>query len=230
MSEPVQRLVETGRLFAVQQDLDGRRFARITLQDGQLFLHSLLHQQTPAHTIQESEVVGLLDPSCTLAFLDLGWAGSSRGRVTIRLAPDTPLARQFVLLCTGQWGPTYHNSKLFGVWEMGQAGEWAIAQAGEWVEGGDYESNDGRGGATLLPDLRGQYRRSGRAGSVWSWCGLGRARGAKFGITTRDHPNCHRWLQVFGEVVSGLDVLRAAFNHSYITEVIVVDCGVLLPL
>ncbi|XP_069187231.1 uncharacterized protein [Procambarus clarkii] len=122
--KPVKRLVEAGRVLAVQEDQDGRRSARITLQDGQLYLHSLLRQPTPAdaHTLQESEVVGVLEPSCTLAFLDLGWAGSTRGRVTIRLTPDTPLARQFVLLCTGQRGHTYRNTKLLRVWGKGQSG------------------------------------------------------------------------------------------------------------
>ncbi|XP_069193637.1 uncharacterized protein [Procambarus clarkii] len=221
--EPVKRLVEAGRVLAVQEDQDGRRSARITLQDGQLYLHSLLRQPTPAdaHTLQESEVVGVLDPSCTLAFLDLGWAGSTRGRVTIRLTPDTPLARQFVLLCTGQRGHTYRNTKLLEVGNKGRPWECVI--------GGVYESNDGKGGAPLLPDLQGQYRRSGRAGAVLCWWVSESPRCAQFVITTRDD-QVYQWPNVFGDVVSGLDVVRAAVNHSDITEVTVVDCGVVLPL
>ncbi|XP_069193346.1 peptidyl-prolyl cis-trans isomerase-like [Procambarus clarkii] len=217
----VKRLVEAGRVLAVQEDQDGRRSARITLKDGQLCLHPLLRQPSPdhAHTLQESEVVGVLEPSRTVAFLDLGWAGSTRGRVTIRLTPDTPLARQFVLLCTGQRGHTYRNTKLLRVVKKGQLGEWVV--------GGDYESNDGEGGAPLLADLQGQYQRSGRAGAVWSWWDH---RSAQFNITTRDRQGGHQWPCVFGDVVSGLDVVMAAVNHSDITEVTVVDCGVVLPL
>ncbi|XP_069180681.1 tripartite motif-containing protein 59-like isoform X2 [Procambarus clarkii] len=243
MSEPVKNLVEAGRVVAVkslvedgrvvavQEHKDGRRSARITLQDGQLYLHPLLRQPTPAHahTIQESDVVGVLDPSCTLAFLDLGWAGSTRGRVTIRLTPDTPLARQFVLLCTGQRGHTYRNTKLLMVVDKGRPGERVV--------GGDYEINDGHGGAPLLPDLRGQYRQSRQAGAVrsWSvmvsrWWPLGDPTSAQFVITTRDRQAGHQGPGVFGDVVSGLDVVRAAVNHSDITEVTVVDCGVVLPL
>ncbi|XP_069180694.1 peptidyl-prolyl cis-trans isomerase-like [Procambarus clarkii] len=220
----VKRLVEAGRVVAVQEDQDGRRSARITLQDGQLYLHPLLRQPTPAHahTIQESDVVGVLDPSCTLAFLDLGWAGSTRGRVTIRLTPDTPLARQFVLLCTAQRGHTFRNTKLLGVGDKGLPGE--------WVRGGDYERNDGEGGASLLPDLRGQYRQSHQAGAVASWWPPGGPKSAQFAIITRDHQGGGPWSYVFGDVVSGLDVVRAAVNHSDITEVTVVDCGVVLPL
>ncbi|XP_069191061.1 uncharacterized protein [Procambarus clarkii] len=224
MREPVKRLVEAGRVLAVQEDQDGRRSARITLQDGQLYLHPLLRQPTPAdaHALQESEVVGVLEPSCTLAFLDLGWAGSTRGRVTIRLTPDTPLARQFVLLCTGQRGHTYRNTKLLEVWHKGQPDEYVV--------GGDYESNDGKGGAPLLPDLQGQYRESHRAGAVLCCDDLGGPRSAQFIITTRDRQDDRQWTHVFGDVVSGLDVVRAAVNHSDITEVTVVDCGVVLPL
>ncbi|XP_069193463.1 E3 ubiquitin-protein ligase TRIM32-like [Procambarus clarkii] len=220
----VKRLVEAGRVMAVQEDQDGRRSARITLQDGQLYLHPLLRQPSPAHahTLQESEVVGVLDPSCTLVFLDLGWAGSTRGRVTIRLTPDTPLARQFVLLCTGQWGHTYRNTKLLWVCYKGEPGE--------WVKGGDYESNDGKGGAPMLPDLQGRYRRSGQAGAVRALGGPRGPRCAQFIITTRDLQGGGQWSRVFGDVVSGLDVVRAAVNHSDITEVTVVDCGVVLPL
>ncbi|XP_045607951.2 peptidyl-prolyl cis-trans isomerase isoform X1 [Procambarus clarkii] len=220
MGEPIKRLVEDGQVFAVQQDEDGQRVARITLQDEQLCLHPLLRQPLPAHahTLQHSDVVNMLDPSSTLAFLDFGWAGSTRGRVTIQLAPDTLLSRQFVLLCTGQQGPSYHNTRLFRVSRK--------SRPGEWVEGGDYESNDGLGGAPLLPDLKGESRGSARAGDVWSrWLDH---RSAQFAITLRDHPG--RWSRVFGEVVSGLDVVRASVNHSDIKEVTVVDCGVVLPL
>ncbi|XP_069192089.1 uncharacterized protein [Procambarus clarkii] len=223
MREPVKRLVEAGRVLAVQEDQDGRRSARITLQDGQLYLHPLLRQPTPAHahTLQESEVVGVLDPSCTLAFLDLGWAGSTRGRVTIRLTPDTPLSRQFVLLCTGQRGHTYPNTKLLQVCDKGQPGE--------CVEGGDYESNDGKGGAPLLPHLQGQYRRSGRAGAVWARCGLWSPMNFQFVITTRDRQDNGQWSYVFGDVVSGLDVVRAAVNHSDITQSNVMGLSHVIP-
>ncbi|XP_069183412.1 tripartite motif-containing protein 59-like [Procambarus clarkii] len=224
MREPVKRLVEAGRVLAVQEDQDGRRSARITLQDGQVYLHPLLRQPTPAHahTLQESEVVGVLEPSCTLAFLDLGWAGSTRGRVTIQLTPDNPLARQFVLLCTGQRGHTFRNTKLLRVKYKGRQGE--------CVGGGDYESNDGKGGAPLLPDLQGQYRESGQAGAVLSFYRPWDPTSAQFAIITRDRQDGGQFIDVFGDVVSGLDVVRAAVNHSDITQVTVVDCGVVLPL
>ncbi|XP_069160624.1 uncharacterized protein [Procambarus clarkii] len=223
MRAPVRRLVETGLVLAVQEDQDGRRSARITLQDGQLCLHPLLPQPPPthAHTLKYEDVVEA--SSSTLAFLDLKWAGSTRGRVTIQLTLDTGLARQFMLLCTGELGHSYTGTKLLWVWNKGQPEEWVV--------GGDYESNDGEGGASLLPDLKAEYESSGAAGAVFSRWGLWPARSAQFVIITRD---CAEggplWPCVFGEVVSGLEVVRAAANHSEVTEVTVANCGVVLTL
>ncbi|XP_069161754.1 uncharacterized protein [Procambarus clarkii] len=154
MREPVKRLVEAGRVLAVQEDQDGRRSARITLQDEQLYLHPLLRQPMLAHAH------------------------------------------------TLQRGYTYRNTKLLRVWGKGQPGE--------WVEGGDYESNDGKGGAPLLPDLQGQYRESGQAGAVWARWEPGGPWSAQFAITTRDLPGGGQFTDVFGDVVSGLDVGKLA--------------------
>ncbi|XP_042206161.1 peptidyl-prolyl cis-trans isomerase CYP18-4-like [Homarus americanus] len=223
MTEGVKRQVlEAGRVYAVHQDQHGLRSSRITTQDGRLYLHTLQSQPAPlhAHTIQFTDVVGALDCSSTLVFLDLGWAGSTRGRVHIRLSPDTPLGRQFTLLCTGQRGHTYANTNLLEVCNKGSEREYVL--------GGDYQYNDGRGGASLLPDLQGDYRGSGSAGDV-RWCYDDDARGAQFIIFTRDHRSLS-FPVVFGQVESGLEVVKAAANHSNIREVTVVDCGVVLTI
>nr|XP_045591169.1 uncharacterized protein LOC123753223 [Procambarus clarkii] len=167
------------------------------------------------------EITGQI-PQKQLTVEDLRRMREPVKRLVEALTPDTPLARQFVLLCTGQRGPTYRNTKLFGVVDKGQPGE--------RVRGGDYESNDGEGGAALLPDLQEQYWESDRAGAVCSRYGPGGPTSAQFTITTRDLQDGLQWPRVFGDVVSGLDVVRAAVNHSDITEVTVVDCGVVLPL
>ncbi|XP_069159705.1 uncharacterized protein [Procambarus clarkii] len=224
MSDPVKTLVETGQVFAVQSHQDELSSSRISSQDGQLYLHTLLCQPPPALacTLQYKDVVGMLDSSSTLAFLDLEWPGSTRRRVHIRLNCNTGLAKQFVLLCTGQRGSTYANTILTEVLDKGNSGE--------RVEGGDYECNDGEGGAPLLSDLQGEYWESGSAGTVWSPWLLGSPQSAQFCISTRDRTGGLQWPQVFGEVVSGLDVMRAAANQTDIRQVTVVDCGVVLPL
>ncbi|XP_053636908.1 uncharacterized protein [Cherax quadricarinatus] len=176
-------------------------------------------------TLTVMEVMKALESSSSRIFLDLAWPGSTRGRLHIQLNTDTLLAKQFMLLCTGQQqsGSSFLNTKLLGVWKKGEPGE--------CVRGGDYQYNNGSGGAPLLPhqhDL--QYQKSGRAGAVWSWWEPCSDKSTQFGITTRDCTPGSQWLCVFGEVVSGLDVVRAAVNHSDISKVTVVDCGVVLTL
>nr|XP_053650375.1 uncharacterized protein LOC128700925 [Cherax quadricarinatus] len=244
MSESIKRLLEAGLVLGVLQDQDDLRYSRITLQDDQLYLHTLQHQPPPTHThtIQVTEVMEALETSSTLVFLDLAWPGSPRRRLHIQLDTDTMMARQFVLLCTGQHQPaSYLNTKLLCTGQQKQSGSsylntkllwvWNKGQPGEFVGGGDYQYNNGEGGAPLLPhQLDHRYQKSGSAGAVWSRYDPCSNKSSQFCIITRDHTSGLKWSGVFGKVVSGLDVVRAAVNHSDITEVTVVDCGVVLTL
>ncbi|XP_063868210.1 peptidyl-prolyl cis-trans isomerase B-like [Scylla paramamosain] len=100
---------------------------------------------------------------------------------------------------------------------------------GECVVGGDYQTGDGTGGAALLPCLyQGEYRESGKAGTVWCLWRGDPARGAQFNITTRDVQRGSVWHGVFGQVVRGLEVVQEAARYRPITEVTVVQCGVVL--
>ncbi|XP_050739125.1 uncharacterized protein LOC127009806 [Eriocheir sinensis] len=223
LTQPARRLLEAGRVFAVHQAEGQRRHARISLEAGQLCLHALKDHPPPlgAATLQVSEVVPP-SPPCTV-FLDLSWPGSAPRRVQIRLSPDTPRGRQFLLLCTGQRGPSYVNTRLCGVESK--------AEVGEYVEGGDYESNDGEGSSVLLPGLdEGEYRESGRAGDVCGlvWTDCTRGECGNFGIFTRDCKDGDESSHVFGEVVDGLHVVAEAAQHRDIKEVTVADCGVVL--
>ncbi|XP_050708699.1 uncharacterized protein LOC126993596 [Eriocheir sinensis] len=215
LTERTRSLLQAGRVFAVHQVEGQRRHARISLEAGRPCLHALADHPPPlgASTLQVSQVVPP-SPPCTV-FLDLSWPGRAPRRVHIRLSPDTQRGRQFLMLCTGQRGPSYRGTRLYGVGWKGEPGE--------CVCGGDYESNDGKGECVLLPGLEeGGERRPWRAGDVW-----GEGRQGVFGITTRDSQGVLPWC-VFGEVVEGLHVVAEAAQHSDITEVTVVDCGVVL--
>nr|XP_053641706.1 peptidyl-prolyl cis-trans isomerase-like isoform X1 [Cherax quadricarinatus] len=227
MSESIKRLVEAGLVLAIQKDSNGFRCCRITLQDGQLYLHALANQQLPtrAHTVEFAkvkEVMKEVNPF-TLVFLDLSWPGSNRGRLHIRLT-DTTLATQFEMMCMGEKpGCSYLNTKLLQVWHKGEPGE--------CVRGGDYQHNNGYGGSPLLihhQDDR-KYKKSGCAGDVWLPYLPWSKKSTQFYITTRDLRGDQR-SRVFGKVVKGLDVVKAAINHRDIREVTVMDCGVVLTL
>lgn len=210
-------LLQAGQVLAVHQVEGQHRHARISLEAGRLFLHALKEQSLPQDvaTLQVSEVVPP-SPPC-MVFLDLSWPGHAPRRVHIRLGSDTPRGRQFMLLCMGQCGPSYLNTKLFRVENKGEPGE--------CVRGGDYESNDGTGTCQLLPFLdRGVYQESHWAGDVFAK----RLGKGLFGILTRDHQAEEWGIDVFSEVVEGLHVVAEAALHSNIMEVTVVDCGVVL--
>lgn len=163
--------------------------------------------------------------SCPVAFLDLYWANQRRGRVHVHLKTNTALAKQFAILCTGVRGLTYANTNFHTVGNKGQAGEYIIA--------GDYECNDGTGGAHILQGHLGKYRKSDQAGAVFGWYTLGGEKGAQFAILTKDgmRKDGKKYINVFGEVEntgSGMQNLRLAAQYSNINDVLITDCGVLL--
>lgn len=141
----------------------------------------------------------------------------------IRLTPDTELARQFLLLCSGERGPSYKHSRLLGVWNKGTEFE--------MVGGGDYDRNDGHGGAPIMENLRPrrEYQRAALSGTVRAMHGPVSSKSAQFSISTQDCAS-REWHWAFGRVERGLEVVRAAANHKNIKEVTVVDCGVVVPL
>ncbi|XP_063868908.1 uncharacterized protein LOC135104985 isoform X2 [Scylla paramamosain] len=222
LTQRARGLVEAGLVFAVH-DVEGQtRQARISLEDGSLYLHSLQAQALPnfTTTLQMGKVVPAAPP-CEV-FLDLAWPGSVARRVVVSLPKDTPRGRQFMLLCSGQRGACYANTRLFEVMNEGQPGECVV--------GGDYQTGDGRAGAALLPHLdQGDYWESGKAGTVWWWRWRDDpAHGAQFIIIARDMQRGSVWRGVFGQVVRGLEVVQEAARHRPITEVTVVQCGVVL--
>ncbi|XP_063856166.1 uncharacterized protein LOC135097961 isoform X2 [Scylla paramamosain] len=220
LTQRARGLVEAGLVFAVHDVKGQTRHARISLEDGSLYLHSLQTQALPnfTATLQMGEVVPAAPP-CEV-FLDLAWPGSVARRVVVSLPQDTPRSRQFMLLCSGQRGACYANTRLFEVIDEGQPEESVV--------GGDYQKDNGREVAALLPYLyQVEYWQLGNAGAVWCWRD-DHARGAQFNITTGNMQHADDWHNVFGQVVRGLEVVQEAAQHRPITEVTVVQCGVVL--
>lgn len=114
----------------------------ISLEDGRLHLYSLQAEALPsgAVTLQMGEVVSAFT-ACEV-FLDLSWPGCRAARrVVVRLPWDTARGRLFLMLCSGQWGPCYANTRLFKVEYKGQLRE--------CVREGNYQAANASG-ATLL--------------------------------------------------------------------------------
>lgn len=171
--------------------------------------------------LQYSELLSHVDASSTLVFLEMSWPGSTLRRIYIRLSPETPRGKQFYLLCTGKEGPSYASTRLLKVVNKGKPGE--------CIRGGDYDNNDGSGGAAIIVGLTrgGEYMRADNAGAVWGRWG-DECRGGQFYITTRSRPGA-ALLTVFGQVESGLETLKSAVNLPDIGRMDVSDCGVVVP-
>ncbi|KAK3877799.1 hypothetical protein Pcinc_017529 [Petrolisthes cinctipes] len=157
--------------------------------------------------LQVSEIIKTLNPKSTITFLDMAGEGLTRGRVYIRVSRDRPQARQFVGLCTGQPGSSFLNTRLNRVVNKGEQKE--------CVFGGNYNSNDNR--------VNGLYTFVGTV-SFKSHS----EKSGEFGICTNSGYKSVG--DVIGYVESGLEVLKEAVQLNDITQVTVVDCGVVVPL
>ncbi|XP_068212410.1 peptidyl-prolyl cis-trans isomerase-like [Palaemon carinicauda] len=219
-----KKAIASGKVFAVESSHGSLRFAEMTLEDDKVYLYHLQDREIPpsAYIIKHSEALRVLDKNSTMAFLDLEWDGSFKGRVHISLSPDTPLAQQFRILCTGDQGPTYAQTKIFQVWGKGRDFEYIL--------GGDYMSNDGSGNTALMEGLDLSdpvYQKVNEAGAVWTDHST---KSAQFCIITGKGLACIH-SGVFGKVKDGMNVLRSAVERiKRVNDVMVVKCGIILPL
>ncbi|KAK7068290.1 hypothetical protein SK128_009338 [Halocaridina rubra] len=227
MSPFVKSLLERGKVYAIQNKDGFMRSARITKQDNKCYLHYLQNEEITQHVyvVKHSDVVDSLNTDSIVAFLDLEWDGSVRGRVHINLSPDTPLAKHFWTLCTGHLGPSYALTKFLSVKNKGH-------QTSERVEGGDYENNNGTGGAPLFAGLKVKddiYERRKVVGRVTANHGVNDGpKSAQFRIYTGTKEG-KTAEGIYGHVQDGLDVVREAVKLNDVSKVTIVDCGVVLP-
>ncbi|KAK3882639.1 hypothetical protein Pcinc_013007 [Petrolisthes cinctipes] len=209
MKPDIRKKVVARKVFGIQENQNDYNYSKLSLVNGRLLLHCLQNQPPPhvAITLPVSEIIKTLNPESTIAFLDMAWEGLTRGRVYIRVSRDTAQARQFVGLCTGQPGSSFLNTQLNRVWDKGGKEE--------CVYGGNYNFNDNR--------VNGLYTFVGTV-SFKSHS----EKSGEFGIST--NIGYKSVGAVIGQVESGLEVLKAAVQLNDITQVTVVDCGVVVPL
>ncbi|MPC10919.1 uncharacterized protein LOC123510871 isoform X1 [Portunus trituberculatus] len=212
-------------MYVAHEADDGQRWARLSVHDSLLHLHALQSSPPPASAplFSFSSVRSLVARECALAFLELGWEGHSQGRVYLTMMGDSARARQFLQLCSGEAGPCYRGTCMFEAERVG--GE------GEIIRGGDYENNDGTGGAALVEGVAtgGEHLHEAVSGLLVGAHSNQRHRLAVFGVILSPWSN-HKTDTAFGAVTSGLATLRAAARHRPVTEVLVLDCGLMFPL
>jgi len=162
-------------------------------------------------------------------FFDFTINGAPAGRVIFDLFDDTvPIAsRNFRELATGQHGFGYAGSRIHRV------------IAGFAVQGGDITNGDGTGGRSIYgrPFLDETYRHPHDRPGLLSMANFGPSTNtSQFFITTAPGPHCDKKNVVFGEVVSGLNVVQhiQSFHTSDprrqpSANIIIERCGVVAP-
>ncbi|KAK8722203.1 hypothetical protein OTU49_012320 [Cherax quadricarinatus] len=223
----LETLVKEGLVYAVMDENGHQGSAQLSHRDGQpanqFYLHAITNRPPPSNAFKIAyrhlrKIVGT-SPICT--FLDLAWGDEGQGQVCMQVDVTIGRGQQFLMLCTGERGSSYTNTNLLSVANKGQPGEFII--------GGDYETNNGSGGAALLSGLIavGGKSRQLTAGLVSGHSHSDKS--SQFLIYTRDLPDSYDYLS-FGQVKTGLDVLLSVAQLSDPRNVIVKDCGVIVTL
>ncbi|KAK3879126.1 hypothetical protein Pcinc_016285 [Petrolisthes cinctipes] len=210
MKPDIRKKVEAGEVFGIQENQNDYNYSKLSLDNGRLLLHCFQNQPPPhvAITLPVSEIIKTLNPKSTITFLDMAWEGLTRGRVYIWVNEDTTEARQFVGLCTGQPGSSFLNTQLNRVWDKGGKEE--------CVYGGNYNFNEEL--EHFLYDYQvGDVTFDSHSEKSGEFCISTNGGYESVGAT-------------IGQVESGLEVLKAAVQLNDITQVNVVDCGVVVPL
>ncbi|XP_045119556.1 uncharacterized protein LOC123509362 [Portunus trituberculatus] len=202
------------------------RRARVDQQGDHLFLSALQEGEPPlySHTLPYEKVRSMVDEDHLKVFLELSWGGQVQGRVNIKLTNATTRTRHFFYLCTGELGPSYGGTYLLEVENRGQPGE--------RVWGGDYQANNGTGGAAMKGFTMGELTAQPvTAGLVASFCygSDDHRKPSHFVVYTSDYPVTYEECPV-GRVDQGLDLFRFAAKVTNVRDAIITDCGLVLSV
>ncbi|ETV94616.1 hypothetical protein H310_11878 [Aphanomyces invadans] len=164
-------------------------------------------------------------------FFDIEIGGKKSGRIVFRLYNDTPkTSENFRALCTGEKGVgkttrkplTYKGSIFHRIID------------GFMCQGGDFSNRNGTGGESIygakFKDENFIHKHT-KAGLL-SMANAGRhTNGSQFFITLAATKHLNGKHVVFGEVVSGMQVVRAMAavpkgrNDKPVKDVVIADCG-----
>ncbi|CAB9525509.1 cis-trans isomerase [Seminavis robusta] len=188
---------------------------------------------------------GMLPPTGTgpTCFLEFALDGTAVGRVEVKLFQDkTPLAAEnFRCLCTGEKGMgratkelCFRGSKIHRI------------APGFCIQGGDFTKGDGTGGESIYPpnsehgDMWGKFKDEtpflmhNRKGLLSMANNGPNKNGSQFFFTLRATPQLDGKHVVFGEVVTGLELveelgkLATDPKQRPLKSLVIVDCGQLL--
>ncbi|XP_042228169.1 uncharacterized protein LOC121870402 isoform X1 [Homarus americanus] len=216
-----------GQIVAVdassdQQEHEQTNYAEVSELEKKIHLHSLrnyAYQPSPSSImLPYGKLLRLARDYGALAFLDFNW-GSAHGRIYVRLKRNSAQGNQFLQFCTGYDGRTYVGTHLLQIFNKDNPGECII------VGENDPKQPLSASLTNIGYSSNGQYSRPWSPGLVWGGWGT---CSTQFGITLRHWtgglpaPSCFGWIE------SGLEILQSAVLHPNISQVKVVDCGVVI--
>eukprot|EP00929_Paragymnodinium_shiwhaense_P044668 TRINITY_DN2289_c0_g1_i1.p1 TRINITY_DN2289_c0_g1~~TRINITY_DN2289_c0_g1_i1.p1 ORF type:complete len:462 (+),score=158.38 TRINITY_DN2289_c0_g1_i1:85-1470(+) len=149
-------------------------------------------------------------PKNPRVYVDIAIGSRAGGRVVFELFVDvTPrTAENFRGLCTGEYGKGQKSKKLLTY----EGCSIFRASKGGFLQGGDFQFNNGDGGESIYGGTFNDEdfsRRHTQAG-VLSMANKGRnSNGSQFFVTLKRQPQLDNRHVAFGQVVEGMDVIRA---------------------
>mmetsp|Transcript_87387 Transcript_87387/g.187417 ORF Transcript_87387/g.187417 Transcript_87387/m.187417 type:complete len:471 (-) Transcript_87387:82-1494(-) len=165
-------------------------------------------------------------------YLDISIGGRGGGRIIFELFPDvTPrMVENFRGLCTGEYGVGRTTKKKLSY----EGCSVFRSKKGSYIQSGDFQFNNGDGGESVYGGTFNDEdftRRHTQAG-VLSMANKGRnTNGSQFFITLKRAPMLDGRHIAFGQVVEGMDVVRAIAqvptdrDEKPRVPVIIVGCG-----
>ncbi|KAK7082537.1 hypothetical protein SK128_020630 [Halocaridina rubra] len=222
-------LVKEGKIYAVQERNGRIRYALLSVVEEHLCIHHL-KDDPPLEKIfivEYRDLCSMVSCDAREVFLQLRSIHSRKllGTLIISLTKDSKRSENFWLICSGERGPSYANTRVMEVSGKGDEMEHVCL--------GDYEGKNGYGGKTVVPDAGnetgGILKRPWMAGVVTGEdCYGGDDTAAQFRIFTRSRPRSTLDL-CFGRVESGLAaVVKAIARYPNIEDVYIDSCGIVL--
>ncbi|XP_063613841.1 uncharacterized protein LOC134787079 [Penaeus indicus] len=202
---------------------DGRQ-TTMKREDGLVLVGALSLNMYDAHvTVQMAVVESMVHPEYPQVFLELHAGERYLGRLVIRLWGRLRRAQHFKALCLASFGPSYTGSRLEYVGNKNQPGEFIVG-------GGYLDQDSKRSSRGLMDNLEwgGQFAGEDAEGLLQGAGGGHREYDALFCICSRTDV-AGKSQCPFGEVVSGMEVVRAAAQHEPIADVRISRSGIVLP-
>ena len=155
--------------------------------------------------------------------MDLWWDKQMQGRILFKMFKEAPRSLQFLLMCSGEKGPSYIGTR-FSASHVGEPGEVIFA--------GTYSYNSIKiTGCTIMPSITDDdlSTRICTSGLIWVLPSTSPEYSTIFCVSLRGTRE-KVFDGVIGEVVSGMAVLKQAVLQRPIEDVLVKDCGIVFTL